>query len=334
MQKKSRLLTSLFSAAVLASAALLPASASLAAAPMVKTQVPGFYRLMIGNIEVTALLDGTMGLEKGLLQHTNEKTLNRALDRTFVGNPTMHTAVNAYLINTGTQLVLVDAGAAGVFGPTLGKLLENMKAAGYQPEQVDHIVITHLHPDHVVGIINAQSQPVFPQATVHVAKTENDFWLSKEIASGAPKEMQPFFKMAQDSAAPYQASGRWKLLPGDGTGEVVPGIKAVDASGHTPGHRVYLIESEGQKLLMTGDVFHAHAIQFAEPGVSIKYDADPKKAIAARKELLKRVAAEKTLIAGSHLPFPGIGHVVTEGKNSYRWVPIEYTQLPPAAVNP
>ncbi len=330
MHKLSRLLTAIIASAAFSGAALLSVSPAHAAAPMVHTQVPGYYRLMVGTIEVTALFDGAMQLDKGLLQHANEKTLNRALDRMFVGNPKMNTAVNAYLINTGKHLVLVDAGAAGLFGPTLGNLLQNMKAAGYQPEQVDRVIITHLHADHVGGINDTQGKPVFPQADVYVSKAENDFWLSKEIAAGAPKEMQPFFKMAQDSAAPYQASGHWKTLPGDGTGDVVPGIQAVDASGHTPGHRVYVVESQGQKLVITGDLFHAHAIQFAEPGVSIQFDADPTKAIATRREILKRVASEKSLMAGAHLPFPGMGHVITEGKGSYRWVPVQFSPLPPA----
>ena len=334
MYKLSRLLTAIIASSALSGAALLPISPAFAAAPLVHTQVPGYYRLMVGNIEVTALFDGAMHLDKGLLQHANEKTLNRALDRMFVGNPKMHTAVNAYLINTGKHLVLVDAGAAGLFGPTLGNLLQNMKAAGYQPEQVDRVIITHLHADHVGGINDTQGKPVFPQADVYVSKAENDFWLSKEIAAGAPEAMQPFFKMAQDSAAPYQATGQWKTLAGDGTGEIVPGIKAVDASGHTPGHRVYEVESQGQKLVITGDLFHAHAIQFAEPGVAIKFDIDQKKAIAMRRETLKRVASEKSFMAGAHLPFPGIGHVITEGKGSYRWVPVQFSPLPPAAVAP
>lgn len=331
MHKISRLFTALIASTAISGAALLPIAPALAAAPMVHTQAPGYYRLMVGNIEVTALFDGAMQLDKGLLQHANEKTLNRALDRMFVGNPKMNTAVNAYLINTGKHLVLVDAGAAGLFGPTLGNLLQNMKAAGYQPEQVDRVIITHLHADHVGGINDTQGKPVFPQADVYVSKAENDFWLSKDIAAGAPKEMQPFFKMAQDSAAPYQASGHWKTLPGDGTGEVVPGIQAINTAGHTPGHRVYEVESQGQKLVITGDLFHAHAIQFAEPGVSIQFDADPTKAIAMRRQTLKRVASEKSLMAGAHLPFPGIGHVISEGKDSYRWVPVQFSPLPPAA---
>lgn len=332
MQKPSKLLRVLLAALALSSMSTLLTAPAYAEAPMVKTQVPGYYRIMVGSIEVTALLDGVMQLDKNLLQHAEEKELNRALDRMFVGNPKMTTAVNAYLINTGKNLVLVDAGAAGLFGPTLGNLVQNLKAAGYSPEQVDHIVITHLHADHVGGINDQAGKPLFPNASVSVSQAENDFWLSKDIAAKAPPAMQGFFQMAQASAAPYQASGQWKPIPGAGTGEIVPGITAVNASGHTPGHRIYIVESQGQKLVITGDMLHAHAIQFSNPGVAIQFDADQKKAIAMRRDILKRVADEKSFMSGAHLPFPGIGHVIPEGKGSYRWVPVEFNPTPSAAV--
>jgi glyoxylase-like metal-dependent hydrolase (beta-lactamase superfamily II) len=332
MKKPSKLLRVLLAALALSGTSTLLTAPAYAEAPMAKTQVPGYYRIMVGSIEVTALLDGVMQLDKSLLQHAEDKELNRALDRMFVGNPKMTTAVNAYLINTGKNLVLVDAGAAGLFGPTLGNLVQNLKAAGYSPEQVDRIVITHLHADHVGGINDQAGKPIFPNATVSVSQAENDFWLSKDIAAKASPAMQGFFQMAQASAAPYQTSGQWKPIPGDGTGEIVPGITAVNASGHTPGHRIYIVESQGQKLVITGDMLHAHAIQFSNPGVAIQFDADQKKAIAMRRDILKRVANEKSFMSGAHLPFPGIGHVVPEGKGSYRWVPVEFNPTPSAAV--
>lgn len=332
MQKPSKLLRVLLAVLALSSTSTLLTAPAYAEAPMAKTQVPGYYRIMVGSIEVTALLDGVMQLDKSLLQHAEDKELNRALDRMFVGNPKMTTAVNAYLINTGKNLVLVDAGAAGLFGPTLGNLVQNLKAAGYSPEQVDRVVITHLHADHVGGINDQAGKPIFPNATVSVSQAENDFWLSKDIAAKASPAMQGFFQMAQASAAPYQASGQWKPIPGDGTGEIVPGITAVNASGHTPGHRIYIVESQGQKLVITGDMLHAHAIQFSNPGVAMKFDVDQKKAIAMRRDILKRVADEKSFMSGAHLPFPGIGHVVPEGKGSYRWVPVEFNPTPSAAV--
>ncbi len=324
-----RLLRNIFALTTAALLAFAPLSPAVAEAPATKTQVPGYYRLQLGKFEVTALFDGTIELETKLLKNTNEVELRKLLARMFVGSPKMQTAVNAYLINTGSNLVLVDAGAAQLFGPGLGYVLQNMKVAGIDPAQVDTVVITHLHGDHVGGINGADGKPVFPKANVLVAQADNDFWLSQQIADAAPKEAQPFFKMARDAAAPYQAAGRWKTFKVGET--LVPGVRAVQASGHTPGHTAYAVESEGQKLLIWGDVVHAHAVQFAKPGVSIEFDIDQKQAIATRRNLMKAMAESKSLVAGMHLPFPGIGHVRAEGKGSYAWVPVEFSPLPKAA---
>jgi len=307
----------------LAAALLLGLAAlALAQAPVAGHQVPGYYRMQLGQFEITALYDGAIQLDKGLLQHAKPAELDRLLARMFVGNPKMQTAVNAYLINTGDHLVLVDTGAAKLFGPTLGFVEENMKAAGYTPDQVDTVVITHLHGDHMGGLNDAAGKPLFAKATVWVAQADYDFWLSEKTAAASPEKMQPFFKMARDTAAPYLSTGGWKTFSA-GT-VLVPGITAVKAGGHTPGHTAYAVESAGQKLFIWGDVVHAHAVQFARPGVSIEFDVDQKQAIATRKALMQEMAASKTLVAGMHLPFPGIGHVRAEGKGSYAWVPVEF----------
>ena len=300
-----------------------------AEAPRLLTQVPGYYRTQLGQFEITALFEGAIELDTKLLRNASAIDLQRLLSRMFVGNPKMQTAVNAYLINTGSNLVLVDAGAAKLFGPSLGHVLQNMKAAGYEPSQVDTVVITHLHGDHVGGLNDAGGQPVFPKAQVFVAQADNDFWLSQKIADAAPAEVQPFFKMARDSAAPYLAAGQWKTFTEGSV--LVPGIQAVTAHGHTPGHTAYAVESAGQKLLIWGDLVHAHAVQFARPGVSIEFDIDQKQAIATRRSILRAMAAGKSLVAGMHLPFPGIGHVRADGKDRYSWVPIEFAPLPAAA---
>ncbi|EKD35834.1 MAG: hypothetical protein ACD_75C01761G0005 [uncultured bacterium] len=292
-----------------------------AEAPRVQTQVPGYYRHQLGRFEITALYDGAIELDTKLLCNTTATDLNRLLARMFVGNPKMQTAVNAYLINTGDHLVLVDTGAAKLFGPSLGYVLQNMKASGYDPAQVDTVVITHMHPDHIGGLDDAGGQPLFPKAQIMVSQVDSDFWLSEKTADEAPTDVQPFFKMARDSAAPYLASGQWKTFSAGSV--LVPGIEAVKANGHTPGHTAYAVESEGQKLLIWGDLVHAHAVQFARPGVSIEFDIDQKQAIATRRSIMKAMAASKSLVAGMHLPFPGIGHVRAEGKGKYSWVPIE-----------
>ena len=296
-----------------------------AGVPQVQTQVPGYYRLQLGQFEITALYDGAIELDTSLLKNAKPEDVNQLLSRMFVGNPKMQTAVNAYLINTGKNLVLVDTGASKLFGPSLGFVVQNMMASGYEPAQVDTVVITHLHPDHMGGLNDGAGQPFFPKAKILVPQADNDFWLSQKVADTMPEAMQPFFKMARDSAAPYLAKGQWATFAEGSL--LVPGIMAVKANGHTPGHTAYAVESAGQKLLIWGDLVHAHAVQFAQPGVSIEFDIDQKQAIATRRSIMRTAAFNKFLVAGMHLPFPGIGHVRAEGKEVYSWVPVEYAPL-------
>ncbi|MBS1142384.1 MAG: Beta-lactamase-like protein [Proteobacteria bacterium] len=307
-------------------AALLLATSSfaIAEAPQQKTQVPGYYRLMLGNFEVTALYDGAIDLDEKLLKNIQQRDIQRLLAREFLKGPKVQTAVNAYLINTGNKLVLVDAGAAKLFGPGLGNIVDNLKAAGYVPEQVDTVLITHLHGDHVNGLVTPEGKAVFANAEIWSAKADNDFWLSEEIAAKAPKDFQPFFKMSRDAAAPYLASGKWKTFDSDR--ELLTGISSVDTHGHTPGHASYLFQSGDQRLLILGDLVHNHAVQFARPEVAFEFDNDPKQAVIARKRVFHQAAREKLMVAGMHLPFPGIGHVRKEQKG-YAWVPAEFAPL-------
>ena len=310
-------------------AALLATSGmAFADAPLQKTQVPGYYRMMVGQFEVTALYDGQIDLDANLLLNLDKREVQRLLARQFIAGPKMQTAVNAYLINTGNQLVLVDAGAAKLFGPSLGNIVDNLKAAGYRPEQVDVVLVTHLHGDHVNGLVTPDGQRVFANAEVWSAKADNDFWLSEEIAAKAPKKAQGFFKMSRDAAAPYLAAGKWKTFDSDR--ELLAGVRSVDTHGHTPGHSSYLFESGGQQLMILGDLVHNHAVQFAKPEVAMEFDVDKKQAVAARKRIFAQAARQKLMVAGMHLPFPGVGHVCHEAKGGYAWVPAPFAPLPAA----
>ncbi|MEO6408326.1 MAG: MBL fold metallo-hydrolase [Burkholderiaceae bacterium] len=309
-------------AVVLASAFAL--AAAHAAAPQVKTSAPGFYRMMLGDFEITALSDGTVALPVDkILTNTTPGQVDKALAAAFVKAP-LETSVNAYLVNTGDKLVLVDTGAAGLFGPTLGKLLVNLKAAGYQPQQVDVVVITHMHADHVGGLMEGDKL-AFPNATVHADKHDADFWLSQANMDKAPADAKDFFQGAMASLNPYVKAGKFK--PFDGDAELVPGIRAQAARGHTPGHSVYLVESKGHKLVFWGDLMHVAAVQFAQPSVTIQFDTDSKAAAVQRKKAYADAAKNGHWVAASHLAFPGIGHLRAEGAG-YRFVPANYTVLP------
>lgn len=296
-------------------------AAAHAGAPMVKTSAPGYYRMMLGDFEITALSDGTVDLPVDkLLTNTQPGKVTTALNQSFLKAP-VETSVNAYLINTGNQLVLVDTGAAGLFGPTLGKLIGNLKAAGYQPEQVDAVIITHMHPDHVGGLV-AGEQRAFPNATVHADQHDADFWLSQAQMEKAPADAKGFFQGAMASLNPYVNAGKFK--PFNGNTELVPGIRAQASPGHTPGHSTYVVESKGQKLVLWGDLMHVAAVQFANPAVTIAFDTDSKAAAVQRQKAYADAAKNGYWVAAAHLSFPGIGHLRREGKG-YRFVPANYS---------
>lgn len=291
-----------------------------AAAPQQKTQVPGYYRLAVGQFEVTALFDGIFELDPKLLKNASEGDVQKLLARMFQRGPKVQTAVNAYLVNTGSKLLLIDTGAAGLFGPGLGQVLSNLKAAGHQPEQVDAVLLTHLHGDHANGLLQADGQPAFPNADIWTAQSEADFWLKADLAK-VPEKAQPFFKMAQDAVAPYAKAGKLKTFSGQQ--EIFPGIHTLPAPGHTPGHTAFNLKSGEQSLLIWGDIVHNAAVQFTKPAVSIEFDVDQKLAVSTRKAFFAKVAKEQSLVAGAHLAFPGIGHVRADSKG-YSWVPIEF----------
>jgi glyoxylase-like metal-dependent hydrolase (beta-lactamase superfamily II) len=316
-------LRSMYTSTILAlSICAIPAA--FAGAPMVKTSAPGFYRVMLGDFEVTALSDGTVALpmDKLMTNTSPDKTL-KALERAHLKTP-VETSVNAYLINTGSKLVLIDSGAGALFGPTLGKLAANIKAAGYQPEQIDEIYITHMHGDHVGGLA-ANGIPQFTNAIVRADQHDADFWLSQANLDKAPDDAKGSFKGAMASLNGYLQAGKFKAFDGDT--ELVPGIKAIASHGHTAGHSIYLVESKGQKLMLWGDLMHLAAVQFDNPSVTIKFDTDSKAAAAQRKKAYAEAAKQGYLVGSTHLSFPGLGHLRTEGK-AYAWIPLNYSPMP------
>jgi glyoxylase-like metal-dependent hydrolase (beta-lactamase superfamily II) len=293
------------------------ASYGLPQAPFVHRQVPGYYRFMLGAYEITALHDGNGPIDAKLMQGDRaaiKDLLKGALDSNIYEGSDA-----GFLVNTGKRLILIDAGTGGVFGDPEHHLVENLKASGYEPTQVDLILLTHLHYDHVGGITTKDGKRVFPNAEVRMAKTESDFWLSEKNATAASKNTQVYFRLVSEAAAPYIAAHKW--LPFIGTNELAYGIVPVSLTGHTPGHVGYEVSSRGKTMLFWGDIVHVEPVQMSHPEISISYDMDAPAAIRTRDALLTKLSSGRTAVAGPHMPWPAIGYVHKDG-NGYKWVPV------------
>ncbi|HEX8478680.1 MAG TPA: MBL fold metallo-hydrolase [Telluria sp.] len=298
----------------------------LAAAPQVRTQGPGFYRMMLGEFEITALLDGTHPFPVDtVMTGVRPKTALGDLARDDLALP-VQGSINAFLVNTGAALILVDTGAGLLYGDCCGKLLANLRAAGYRPEQVDQVLLTHLHKDHVGGVV-LDGTMAFPNAVLRVNQAEAGYWLSAANKARAPAFLSSFFDSAVATTAPYIAAQRFQPFTGDE--QLAPGIRASTARGHTEGHSTFTVTSQGRTLLLWGDIVHVASIQLRHPDATVKYDSDADAAAASRRALLDRAASGHLLVGAAHIAFPGLGHIRKHG-TTYDWVPVNYEAAPMA----
>ncbi|CAG9167203.1 MBL fold metallo-hydrolase [Cupriavidus respiraculi] len=328
-------------AGIALAASFVACASASAAAPQQRTQAPGFYRMMLGDFEVTALLDGTHDFPVRevlsrpapppataghvALSESNPGEADALLAAAHLAAP-VEGSINAFLINTGTRLVLIDSGAGALYGAEGGHLLANLRAAGYRPEQVDDVLLTHLHADHVGGVVD-QGRIVFPNATVHVSREDERYWLSPANRATAPALLHAMFDAASGSLKPYLAAQRLRTF--EAGAEIVPGIHAEADAGHTPGHTIYRVQSRGQTLIAWGDTVHVAPVQFADPGVTVRYDSDAAQAAQQRLRLYADAARQGHWIAAAHIAFPGLGHIGA-GASGFRWIPANYTtQLAP-----
>ncbi|MCT8160629.1 MBL fold metallo-hydrolase [Pseudoruegeria sp. SHC-113] len=265
------------------------------------------YRFTVGEARVTALLDGFVDLQPGMIAPYDAAQLDAGLaaaqQRRHGGG--VRIPVNAFVIEEAGRTVLVDAGTAGLMGPTLGALPAALASVGITPEQVDLVAATHLHPDHVGGLLAADGSATFPNAEVAVGEVEYGFWHDDAILAAVPEGNRPFFQMARASLAPYAD----RLIRFQSEAEILPGLRSLPLPGHTPGHAGFLLQSGEEQLLFWGDTVHITALQFAHPEVSIVFDADPAQVLQTRLAMFDRAVADDLLVTGSHLDFPGLGKV-------------------------
>ncbi|OJH40626.1 MBL fold metallo-hydrolase [Cystobacter ferrugineus] len=286
-----------------------------------RAQIPGVHRYRVGDFQVTALSDGTVPQDlHELLRGTSPAEVDKMLHHAFLSNP-VEASITAFLIDTGSRLILVDTGAGGLFGPGHGgKLLGSLKVAGYEPEQIDDILLTHIHTDHSGGLVS-EGNRVFPNATVHVGKPDLDFFLNPANQGGVNGYDKKYFEQAVKTVGPYMKAGKVQAFTRET--QLFPGIKAIPTPGHTPGHAFYRVESRGNSITFIGDIVHVASVQFPKTAITIVYDVSPKDAAAQREAQFAAAASNRALVAAPHLPYPGIGHIRAE-ERGYTFVPVDY----------
>jgi glyoxylase-like metal-dependent hydrolase (beta-lactamase superfamily II) len=275
----------------------------------------GIARFEVGRLKVIALSDGTLPLDvHPLLKGASNRQVDELLARNFERSP-VETSINAYLVIAGSSVILVDTGAGQLFGSAAGRLLQSMAAAGYRPEDVGHVLVTHIHTDHSGGLTH-DGKMMFPNAIVHAGADDARFFINNGEPGFRPEARH--HEEAVATVGPYKAAGRLALFSGQT--QILPGVIALPASGHTPGHSIYRIESGGESLEFWGDLIHVGAVQLPRPEITITFDVNQDRARSQRLLQFKRAAKDETLVAAAHLNFPGIGRLRSNGKG-YDWVP-------------
>lgn len=277
-------------------------------------------RLVVGSVPVAVVSDGFLPIWAADMSGEPAHRLRQFLAESFLPpEGDIHTAVNSYVFPSTEGLTLVDAGAGGSLGPDTGHLTENLQVAGVSPDQVDQVLVTHLHPDHAFGLITARGDATFPNAVVRVAQREADYWLSADQAARTTGVQAQIHRWAREALRPYRDAGRFSTFRNGS--RPIDGVTAVDLHGHTAGHTGFLVDTGAdEKLLLWGDTVHSPAVQLRAPHVTMAIDSDPGTAAGTRKTILDRVVGERWMVGGSHLPFPGLGHIAHR-RDEYIWVP-------------
>jgi len=307
-------------AAGAATLAALPAAAT-GVPPQQGANPPRFSRLKIGDVEVTTLLDGAMGGTNAGIQNffpdSRPEDIAPLRERAFAIEAGLHQPVGAYLINTGRNLAMIDCGGHSSFIPTTGGTLAALRASGYTPEQVDTVLLTHIHPEHALGLSYDGTTRNFPNAEVVVTQIDHQFWTDPAMESRVPQG-QRFIEAGRRAIRPY--TGRIRTVEMREGLEVIPGVFMVPAPGHTPGHVSFRLTSQNQTMLIWGDIAHQMVIQLARPRWRVGVDVDSAIGVESRVRTLEMLAAERILMGGVHVPWPGFGRIIRDGEG-FLYVP-------------
>jgi glyoxylase-like metal-dependent hydrolase (beta-lactamase superfamily II) len=314
-----------------AAAALTPLGAPPAKAAVAPSgaQAPGFYRYKVGDYECTSINDGVfLRPVDNFVSNVAKDEALAASDAAYMPKGMVAVPFNPQLINTGGKLILIDSGnGAAMFEPSkgrVGRTLQNLAAAGVDPKSIDMVLMSHLHPDHTNGIRAADGSMAFPNAEIMVPAKEWEFWMSDENAAKAQSNemMKGYFANVKKVYTGIES----KVTKYDWGKEVAPGVTAIAAAGHTPGHTVFAVASGGSKVLIQSDVTNIPEFFLRNPDWHVAYDTDPAAAQETRHKFYDMAAAEKATVVGFHFAFPSIGHVEKDG-NGYRLIPVAFNPV-------
>jgi glyoxylase-like metal-dependent hydrolase (beta-lactamase superfamily II) len=320
MSRRAALVTT---AAAIAAPAL-PLSTAQAAAPKQGKQVAGFYRFNIGDFEVTALHDGEVNREitTALVPNVPLDDVIKAMQAQFIPTKPGTSQFNTMVVNTGSKLVLIDAGFANNGAPTTGQMAANLTAAGINPAQIDTILISHFHPDHINGLRNKEGQLVYPNAEIIAPPRDIAHYMDDARMNAVPEAARGAFMVSRRVFAPIMKD----VKQGEWNKEWVPGITAIQSDGHTPGHTSFVVSSGSKSLLVVGDASNDPRLFAKNPEWHLGFDLDKAQAVTSRKKLLDMASADKMQVSFYHAAFPATGFVA-KNATGYDWFPSSFSTV-------
>ena len=300
------------------------ATRARAAAAAPGKQAPGFYRRKVGDIELTILHDGARSfpMPDGFVKNVPKEQALAAAAAAYMPAGMVTVPFNPTLINTGTKLVLIDVGNGPVPNAPVGQLFPNLAAAGIDPKDIDIVILSHLHPDHINGLRTADGAIAFPNAEIKAPAADWEFWMSDDNMAKAQENamMKGYFANVRKVLGGLDS----KVTRYGWDKEVAPGITSIDANGHTPGHSAFAVASGSARLLVQSDVTNIPELFLRNPDWHVAFDIDPMQAAKTRHRIYDMAAAEKMLVSGFHFSFPSVGHVEKDG-TGYRLVPVAWS---------
>ena len=292
-------------------AGALLGSSAMARAPKLGTQTPYWHRFILGDAEVTVVSDGPLPLgdPSGTFTGVPKEDVKKMLADNFLSPDNVVLEQNSPIVNTGDKLILFDTGmgSSKMFGNTTGRQQKSMMEAGIKPEDIDAVVCSHAHIDHIGGIVDANNKPLFPNAQIYISQTDFDFWTDEGKLGSAAKD---FVVHARKNLLPV----RDRIVFFKDGQEFLPGVQAIAAPGHTVGHTIFTVTSAGKSFVFLGDLTHHPVLLLEKPRMEFSYDTDPKQAAASRVKLLDMIAANKTPVMSYHFAWPGYGHIAKTGE--------------------